>query len=295
MKVKEESGKSWLKTQHSGSLWWIGRPGVLRFMGSQRVRHNWATELKFPPLGKGDFRVMITRIENKWLGQIKLGRTKSQFKSVLSRWLIPWWNWTSSEPSNRSELVKQFSEWSTREVMGANIYIYPLTPIAFSWVVTCVSSLYICIYLFNLRLITLQYCSGFCYTLTWISHGYTFVPHPISQGSPSTLALSALSHASNLDWQSISHMLIYMFQCYSLKSSHPHLLPQSPNVCSLSLCLFCYLTHWVIISIFLHSIYICINIQYWCFSFWLTSLCIIGSSFTYLIRTDSNVLFLMAE
>ena len=34
---------------------------------------------------------------------------------------------------------------------------------------------------------------------------------------------------------------------------------------------------------------------YWCFSFWLTSLCIIGSSFIHLIRTDSNVFFLMAE
>ena len=29
----------------SGSWWWTGRPGVLRFMGSQRVRHNWVTEL----------------------------------------------------------------------------------------------------------------------------------------------------------------------------------------------------------------------------------------------------------
>ena len=28
------------------------------------------------------------------------------------------------------------------------------------------------------RLITLQYCSGFCYTLTWISHGFTCIPHP---------------------------------------------------------------------------------------------------------------------
>ena len=37
------------------------------------------------------------------------------------------------------------------------------------------------------------------------------------------------------------------------------------------------------------------SILYWCFSFWLTSLCIIGSSFIYLIRTDSNVFFLMAE
>ena len=27
--------------------WWTGRPGVLRFMGSQRVGHNWATELNW--------------------------------------------------------------------------------------------------------------------------------------------------------------------------------------------------------------------------------------------------------
>ena len=29
---------------NSGSWWWTGRPGVLRFTGSQRVRHDWATE-----------------------------------------------------------------------------------------------------------------------------------------------------------------------------------------------------------------------------------------------------------
>ena len=32
---------------NSGSLWWTGRPGVLRFMGSQRVGDNWATELNW--------------------------------------------------------------------------------------------------------------------------------------------------------------------------------------------------------------------------------------------------------
>ena len=30
---------------NSGSWWWTGRPGVLRFMGSQRVGHDWPTEL----------------------------------------------------------------------------------------------------------------------------------------------------------------------------------------------------------------------------------------------------------
>ena len=31
----------------SGSWCWTGRPGVLRFMGSQRVRQDWATELNW--------------------------------------------------------------------------------------------------------------------------------------------------------------------------------------------------------------------------------------------------------
>ena len=32
---------------HSGSWWWTGRPGVLWFMASQRVEHDWATELNW--------------------------------------------------------------------------------------------------------------------------------------------------------------------------------------------------------------------------------------------------------
>ena len=32
---------------NSGSWWWTGRPGVQQSMGSQRVRHDWATELNW--------------------------------------------------------------------------------------------------------------------------------------------------------------------------------------------------------------------------------------------------------
>ena len=119
-------------------------------------------------------------------------------------------------------------------------------------------------------------------------------PHPIPLGHPSAPAPSTLYHASNLDWQSISRMIIYMFQCHSPKPSHPLPLSQSPKDCSVHLCLFCCLTYRVIITIF-QIPYICVSVLYWCFSFWLTSLCIIGSSFIHLIRTDSNVFFLMAE
>ena len=142
-------------------------------------------------------------------------------------------------------------------------------------------------------------------TLTWISHGCTRIPsphpeppshlpsHPIAQGFPSALAFSVLFHASDVYWWSISYVVIYMFQCYSLKLSHPHLFPQSPKVCSLYLCLFCCLSYRVIVTIFLNP-YICINILHWCFSFWLISLCVIGSSFIHLIRTDSNAFFLIS-
>ena len=72
------------------------------------------------------------------------------------------------------------------------------------------------------------------------------------------------------------------------------IIPPSPSpteskVCSLPLCLFCCLTYRVIITIFLNSIYI----RYYTvlLSFWLMSLCIIGSSFIHLIRIDSNVFF----
>ena len=34
----------------SGSWWWIGRSGMVQFMGSQRVGHDWATELNWVSL-----------------------------------------------------------------------------------------------------------------------------------------------------------------------------------------------------------------------------------------------------
>ena len=42
------TGWAWVWV-NSRSWWWIGRTGVLRFMGSQRVEHDWATELNWSP------------------------------------------------------------------------------------------------------------------------------------------------------------------------------------------------------------------------------------------------------
>ena len=42
--ITDSMDMSWV---NSGSWWWIGRPGVLQFMGLQRVRHDWVTELNW--------------------------------------------------------------------------------------------------------------------------------------------------------------------------------------------------------------------------------------------------------
>ena len=58
-KVEDRSRKGWQRMKwfdgmtdskecvwvSSGSWWWTGKPGVLQFMGSQRVRQDWVTEL----------------------------------------------------------------------------------------------------------------------------------------------------------------------------------------------------------------------------------------------------------
>ena len=119
-------------------------------------------------------------------------------------------------------------------------------------------------------------------------------PHPIPLNHPSAPAPSTLSHASSLDWRFISHMILYMFQCHSPKSSLPRPLPQNPKDCSIYLCLL--LSHIQGYHYHLSKFHIYVLVySTGVFFFWLTSLCIIGSSFIHLIRTDSNVYFLMAK
>ena len=56
---------------NSRSWWWTGSPGVLRFMGSQRVRHNWVTELNWHPLKSHSFLAFFIRKPNRRLEERK--------------------------------------------------------------------------------------------------------------------------------------------------------------------------------------------------------------------------------
>ena len=66
---------------NSGSWWWTGRPGVLWFMGLQRVGHDWATELNWQSLV-----VCMSRCSSQ-------GR-KSSAVLVASTFLLYRWPWT---------------------------------------------------------------------------------------------------------------------------------------------------------------------------------------------------------
>ena len=89
------------------------------------------------------------------------------------------------------------------------------------------------IYLFNWRIITLQYCDVFAihrHELAMDEHVSPILnplphlpPHPIPLSWPRPPALSALLHALNLHWSSMLHMVIYVPMLFS------QIIPPSPS------------------------------------------------------------------
>ena len=59
----------------SGSQWWTGKPGVLQSMGSQRVRHDWATELNWEQM-------------KTWQQTVQSLFWARDLRSVLVHWLL---------------------------------------------------------------------------------------------------------------------------------------------------------------------------------------------------------------
>ena len=142
----------------------------------------------------------------------------------------------------------------------------------------------------------------FWHTSTCIHLGCTCVP--ILKPPPTSLPIPSLwvipvhqpqaSCILHRTWTGDS-FLIWYYTCFNaILPNHP---PPSPTeskrlfYTSVSLLLSriqgcCY--H--LSKFHIYALVYCIDV-----SFWLTSLCIIGSSFIHLIRTDLNVFFLMAE
>ena len=81
--------------------------------------------------------------------------------------------------------------------------------------------------------------------------------NPILLGLPSAPALSIrLMHPTRAG-DLFQPLIVYLFQCGSLWTSHPRLLPQSPRVCSVHLCLFFCFAYRVIILMEGNNMCIC--------------------------------------
>ena len=122
-------------------------------------------------------------------GQPRAADTKTRKKETTSQWRL--------ELSSGSVVLDVTSQGATR----TKVNLSKTTLMLFAGVGGILSKCTFFSFIFiSWRLITIQYCSGFCHTLTWISHGFTCVPHPyppshllphpIPLGLPSAPALS---------------------------------------------------------------------------------------------------------
>jgi len=71
---------------NSGSLWWLGNPGLLQSMRSQRVGHNWMTELNW----KGTKESLNESERGKWKAGLKINiqKTKIMACGPITSWQI---------------------------------------------------------------------------------------------------------------------------------------------------------------------------------------------------------------
>ena len=134
------------------------------------------------------------------------------------------------------KVQKEDSEWS-REVVGERKKKPRSSSVIVSSVTTLSGSqfldfLFFLFFFFSFifiswRLITLQYCSGFCHTLTWISHGFTCVPHP---DLPSHLPLHPIRlglPSVGLEWLLSSYTVLMSCQVCPLPSKSQWLVRAS--------------------------------------------------------------------
>ena len=75
------SPSQWTWVWVNWSWWWTGRPGVLESMGSQRVGHDWSTELSWTELIQG-IRIRI-RTKTQISEESSIEKGFSSFSSLL--------------------------------------------------------------------------------------------------------------------------------------------------------------------------------------------------------------------
>ena len=104
------TGWTWVWV-NSRSWWWTGRPSVLWFMGFQRVRHDWVTELSWT-----DATWVFANVSN-------LAVYSVNYNSFPTRLLFPWWGIFAPDiPSSFCGLSGVDQESLTRSWCSLTLY-----------------------------------------------------------------------------------------------------------------------------------------------------------------------------
>ena len=110
---------------NSGSWWWTGRPGMVRFMGWQRVRPDWVTGLNWTEYKDRILYKKLSRVFAAWLEQGSV-----QFS--LDQWLSPvqllWTTWLQYVrppcplPTTGAYLNSCWSHWWCHPTISSSVF-----------------------------------------------------------------------------------------------------------------------------------------------------------------------------
>ena len=147
------------------------------------------------------------------------------------QWL--WMMTTVYMPSILHKAVFKRSKWGCWLCCGVNSFLCLIFILCGLWLINSVvlvsgvRSIHSLIFIFNQRIIALQYCVGICHTTTWVSHKYIYVPSllnllPLPPPHPTPLGYhGAPSWASYATQQLPTAYLFYMWACMYISATLP--------------------------------------------------------------------------
>ena len=112
------------------SWWWTGKPGMLQYMGSQRVRYDWVTELTElrPDLPSHLKQTKYIKYRKQWFQDIPSGKEGYHSLRIRYKWgecydcatLVPWENFQEEQRGkiqiklSRSSEVMHLRFWKSK-------------------------------------------------------------------------------------------------------------------------------------------------------------------------------------
>ena len=174
--------QTWLWVD-TGSWRRTGRPGVLRFMGSQRVGHDWAAELNW-----------LMCNHQVWAHE------KASSLTLKSDYL------TNINPQPLTNLI-----FPSRKQKYQTLLSYISNVFFFNWRI--MASQYCVDFCHTITWISFKY--------TYVPPSWTSLPSPNPLGPHTARGWAPCVHTVAFPWLSILHMVVYVCPCYSLNPSHP--------------------------------------------------------------------------